>query len=97
MYYIFILIKNQSADLATVVVPKIRRDLKQTWILSWAVTLEISARRRSNKPVNMINHKKIQHLSLHNSGRPDLFIYIFLEFFKILNGTKVASKEYENF
>jgi hypothetical protein len=69
MYYIFIMVlpeilmKNQSADLATVVVPKIQRDLKQTWILSWAVTFEISARRRGNKPVNMINHEKIQHLS----------------------------------
>jgi hypothetical protein len=49
-----ILIKNQSADLATVVVPKIQRDLKQTWILSWAVTFEICMYvREGNKPVNM--------------------------------------------
>jgi hypothetical protein len=49
-----ILIKNQSADLATVVVPKIQRDLKQTWILSWAVTLEICMYvREGKKPVNM--------------------------------------------
>jgi hypothetical protein len=40
-------------DTQQVVEKGVRRDRESCWILSWAMTLEISARRRSDKPVKI--------------------------------------------